>query len=59
MTEHIRSVHEGIKPYQCKLCGSAFHGKGHLRRHVEGNQDCGVFKREIIKLIIFILPETL
>ena len=32
---HSKSVHEGVKPNLCTLCGSTFATKTSLRHHVE------------------------
>ena len=34
LSRHIISVHEGIKPFQCKKCASSFAEKKTLNRHI-------------------------
>ena len=35
LKEHISTVHDGVKPWQCSLCDSSFARKKNLKRHVE------------------------
>jgi hypothetical protein len=32
---HIKTVHENLKPFECKICLKAFSLKWTLKRHVE------------------------
>ena len=34
LTEHIKSVHEGVKP-KCDQCGKEFYKKSNLKSHIE------------------------
>ena len=35
MIGHIESVHEGKKPFACKICDASFGKKGNLKKHTE------------------------
>ena len=30
---HITTVHDGLKPHKCEVCGTAYGQKGDLKRH--------------------------
>ena len=32
---HIQTVHEGLKPHTCEMCGTAYGQKGDLKRHMK------------------------
>ena len=34
LKKHIRSVHEGLKPFKCDICISLFASKAKLKSHV-------------------------
>ena len=35
LNEHIKSVHQGEKPYPCTECGKDFSHRGNLRQHIK------------------------
>jgi uncharacterized Zn-finger protein len=39
LKRHIESVHEGKKPYKCKLYEESLSVKRHLKKHIESVHD--------------------
>jgi uncharacterized Zn-finger protein len=35
LNEHIKTVHEGLKPFACKLCASKFGQLGNLKHQIK------------------------
>ena len=35
LKKHVQSVHEKLKPYNCRQCGKAFSMKQHCKEHEE------------------------
>ena len=35
LDKHMKSIHEGKKPFECNVCYTAFSQKGDLKRHIE------------------------
>ena len=35
LKRHLESVHEGIKPFKCNICGKGSASNGEMKKHVE------------------------
>ena len=47
MKEHVESVHEGKKPYECSTCGKKFAGGSNFKQHekthlTEKKHECSI-----------------
>ena len=61
LANHIRLVHEGVKPYKCDKCEKSFGKRINLRKHVEQvheklrNFHCEICGKAFGQVSIFIL----
>ena len=58
MKTHVKSVHEGKKPFKCDICDYNFSQKGDMKRHVESvHERKNPFKCDICNYCCFLKPQ--